>query len=216
LTPRSRIAVLISGEGTNLQALIDAARRGALNADIALVASNRLAARGLERASAAGIPARHVAASGLAPDVYDAALTAAVAAAQPDLVVLAGFMRILGPRFLERFAGRTINIHPSLLPKYPGLDTHVRVLAGGDSAHGATVHFVTAELDAGPPIIQYRLPVRPGDTAATLQARVHRGEHVILPRAAEWFTAGRLSLGPEGAMLDGALLSEPVIVEEAT
>jgi phosphoribosylglycinamide formyltransferase-1 len=132
------------------------------------------------------------------------------------LIVLAGFMKILGPQFLGEFAGRILNIHPSLLPKYRGLDTHARVLAAGDATHGATVHFVTAELDAGPRVLQYRLRVRPADTAETLQARVHRGEHVILPRAAAWFTERRLRLGREGAMLDGKLLREPVVVEEAS
>lgn len=209
-----RIAVLISGEGSNLQALIDAAGRDQLGADIALVVSNRAAARGLDRARAANVRALHVPTHGT-PHDYDDALTRAVAGAGPELVVLAGFMRILGPRFLERFAGRMINIHPSLLPKYPGVDTHARVLAAGDAEHGATVHFVTAELDAGPRIIRYRIRVRPGDTAETLKARVHVGEHIILPRAVKWFAAGRLRLGPKGAMLDGEHLNEPVVVEEA-
>ncbi len=213
---RPRIAVLISGEGTNLQALLDAAERSALSGEIALVVSNRAAARGLDRARRANVPARHVGAAQLTRDQYDAALTSAVGDAAPDLIVLAGFMRILGPRFLEQFAGRVLNIHPSLLPKYPGLDTHARVLAAGDREHGATVHFVTAELDAGPRIIQYRLPVRPGDTPEALEKRVHAGEHIILPRATEWFTTGRLSLDRAGAMLDGRRLVEPVIVEEAT
>ena len=211
-----RIAVLISGEGTNLQALLDAVRHGTLAADIVLVLSNRAAARGLDRARAANVPARHLAAAGMDRGGYDAALTHAAADAQPDLIVLAGFMKILGPQFLAEFAGRILNIHPSLLPKYRGLDTHARVLAAGDATHGATVHFVTAELDAGPRVLQYRLRVRPGDTAETLQARVHRGEHVILPRAAAWFTERRLRLGREGAMLDGKLLREPVVVEETS
>jgi phosphoribosylglycinamide formyltransferase-1 len=209
-----RIAVLISGEGTNLQALIDAVRRGELDAQIALVVSNRSAARGLERARAAGIPTlHHGAARGMARDAYDATLAAALEAHEAELLVLAGFMRIFGTPFVTRFAGRILNIHPSLLPRYPGLDTHRRVLEGGDRWHGATVHFVTPELDAGPRVIQYRLAVRPGDTVESLAARVHAGEHMILPRAVQWFVTGRLRLRDGEAMLDGQRLVEPVIVE---
>jgi phosphoribosylglycinamide formyltransferase-1 len=215
IATRPRIAVLISGEGTNLQALIDATRGGELGADIVLVLSNRSAARGLERARRAGIPAVHLAPSaGAERAVYDGSLTAAVASHAPDLVVLAGFMRILGLAFLERYQGRILNIHPSLLPKHPGLDTHARALAAGDAWHGATVHFVTADLDAGPRVLQYRLRVHPHDTPESLAMRVHRGEHVILPRAAAWFVEGRLRLAAGGAMLDDEPLHEPAIVEE--
>ena len=211
----SRIVVLISGEGSNLQALIDATRNGAINAEIALVVSNRSAARGLERAQRAGIQARHV---GSAPNGdragYDAALTDAIDRCAPSLVVLAGFMRILGPTFLQRFGDRILNIHPSLLPKYRGLDTHRRVLEAGDPRHGATVHFVTAELDSGPRVLQYRLAVGPLDTVESLQERVHAGEHIILPRAVAWFVDGRLRLTDGEVMLDGRRLREPVVVEE--
>ena len=149
--PATRVAVLISGEGTNLQALIDAAQAERLGARIVAVVSNRAGARGLERARAAGIEALHLpAARGQERADYDAALAALLAPHEPDLIVLAGFMRIFGPAFVELYAGRMLNIHPSLLPKYPGLDTHRRVLEAGDRWHGATVHFVTAELDAGP------------------------------------------------------------------
>ena len=127
---------------------------------------------------------------------------------------MAGFMRILSPPFIERFAGRMLNIHPSLLPKYPGLDTHRRVLEAQDPWHGATVHFVTAELDAGPAIVQYRLRVRAGDTTESLAQRVHIGEHLILPRAVSWFAAGRLRLAAGSVMLDGRALQEPVSVDE--
>jgi phosphoribosylglycinamide formyltransferase-1 len=214
-TSPSRIVVLISGEGSNLQALIDATRTGTVAGQIVLVVSNRGAARGLERARSAGIPAAHLPfVRGAERRAYDAALARLVGAEGPDLVVLAGFMRILGAEFLEPFAGRMLNLHPSLLPLYPGLDTHRRVLDSGDRVHGATVHFVTADLDAGPPVIQYRLRVRSGDTPESLAARVHAGEHIVLPRAVDWFTTGRLRLDGEAVMLDGKRLAAPVIVEE--
>jgi phosphoribosylglycinamide formyltransferase-1 len=210
-----RVAVLVSGEGTNLQALIDAAREQRLGATLVATLSNRSGARGLERARDAGIAAAHVAAiSGEPRADYDARLLAALAPHEPDLIVLAGFMRILGPAFIDAFAGRMLNIHPSLLPKYPGLDTHRRVVAAGDRWHGATVHFVTHELDAGPPIVQYRLRVQPNDTAESLAARVHVGEHMILPRAVTWFAAGRLRLAGRSVMLDGRALDGPVLVAE--
>jgi len=213
--PATRVAVLISGEGTNLQALIDAAQAEQLGARIVAVVSNRAGARGLERASGAGIEALYLpAARGQGRADYDAALAALLAPRRPDLIVLAGFMRIFAPAFVELYAGRMLNIHPSLLPKHPGLDTHRRVLEAGDSWHGATVHFVTAELDAGPAIIRYRLPVRPGDTAASLAQRVHVGEHIILPRAVSWFAAGRLRLEGGSVMLDGQALPAPVSIDE--
>jgi phosphoribosylglycinamide formyltransferase-1 len=213
--PATRVAVLISGEGSNLQALIDAAQAGQLGSRIVTVVSNRGAARGLERARAAGIEALHLpAARGQGRDEYDAALAALLASRAPELVVLAGFMRILGPTFVELYAGRMLNLHPSLLPKYPGLDTHRRVLAAGDTLHGATVHFVTTELDGGPTIIQYRLAVRAGDTTESLAQRVHIGEHIILPRAVSWFAAGRLRLSGGSVMLDGRALEAPVSVDE--
>jgi phosphoribosylglycinamide formyltransferase-1 len=190
--PAARVAVLISGEGSNLQALIDAARAENLGARIVAVVSNRGAARGLERARNAGIEALHLpAARGQERAAYDAALAALLAPLEPELIVLAGFMRVLGSEFVDFYAGRMLNIHPSLLPKYTGLDTHRRVLEAGDKWHGATVHFVTDELDAGPAIIQYRLAVGGGDTADSLAQRVHVGEHIILPRAVSWFSAGR-------------------------
>ncbi len=213
--PATRVAVLISGEGTNLQALIDAAHAEQLGARIVAVVSNRAGARGLERASAAGIEALYLpAARGQARADYDTALAALLAPRKPDLIVLAGFMRVFAPAFVELYAGRMLNIHPSLLPKHPGLDTHRRVLEAGDSWHGATVHFVTAELDAGPAIIRYRLPVRPSDTAASLAQRVHVGEHIILPRAVSWFAARRLRLEGGSVMLDGRALPAPVSIDE--
>lgn len=209
------VVVLISGEGTNLQALIDAARNGRLPARIAAAISDRRGARGLERARRAGIEAIHLGRRGFDDrEAYERALADAIAAFSPAAVVLAGFMRVLGPHVVRRFAGRMLNIHPSLLPRHRGLDTHRRVLEAGDREHGATVHFVTEELDAGPAVIQYRLPVRPGDTVETLVERVHRGEHLILPRAAGWLAAGRLRLDGDKVVLDGEPLAGPVVVEE--
>src|SRR5690349_4212071 len=211
----ARVAVLISGEGSNLQALIDAAEAGQLGASIVAVVSNRGGARGLERARAAGIEALHLGATrGQARADYDAALATLLAPREPDLVVLAGFMRILSPTFVALYAGRMLNLHPSLLPKYPGLDTHRRVLEAGDAWHGATVHFVTDELDGGPPVVQYRLPVLAGDTESSLAQRVHKGEHIILPRAVSWFAAGRLRLVGGSVMLDGRALPAPIFVNE--
>jgi len=209
-----RVAVLISGEGTNLQALIDARAAGKMAGEIALVVSNRAAARGLERARAAGIKAEYLPAQrGMERAVYDRELGDLLDRHAPDLVVLAGFMRILTPEFVARFAGRLLNLHPSLLPKYPGLDTHRLVLENGDPVHGATVHFVTAELDAGPAVIQYRIAVRAHEPIESLVARVHAGEHAILPRAVDWFMTGRLRLDGDVVMLDGKPLEQPVIVE---
>jgi phosphoribosylglycinamide formyltransferase 1 len=215
LSDTARVAVLVSGEGSNLQSLIDAARAETLGASIAVVVSNRAAARGLERARSAGIPAEHLSGKGVERSAYDSALAALLARHAPDIVVLAGFMRIFTPEFVARYAGRMLNIHPSLLPAYPGLDTHRRVLEAGERWHGATVHFVTAELDAGPPIVQYRLAVAATDTPDSLSARVHVGEHIILPQAVQWLAAGRLSLVGASVMLDGQRLSKPVIVEGA-
>jgi len=209
-----RVAVLISGEGSNLQALLDAASAGTLGAEIAVVVSNRAAARGLVRARDAGVAARHLGGKDISREAYDDALASLLAEYSPDLLVLAGFMRIFSASFIARFAGRILNIHPSLLPAYPGLDTHRRALDAGEHWHGATVHFVTVELDAGPAALQYRLRVRAGDTVESLTARVHVGEHLILPRAVEWFVGGRLRLENDSVMLDGRRLSQPVIMEE--
>ena len=166
-------------------------------------------------ARAAGIEALHLAPKrGQERVDYDAALAALLAPRGPDLVVLAGFMRILGPQLVELYQGRMLNLHPSLLPKYPGLDTHRRVLEAGDQWHGATVHFVTDELDGGPAVVQYRLPVLADDTETSLAQRVHKGEHIILPRAVSWFAAGRLRLAGGSVMLDGRALEAPVSVDE--
>lgn len=204
-------AVLISGSGTNLQAFIDAVAAGELDLELVLVLSNRADAYGLERAAAAGIPTSVVAHRDY-PDrpAFDDALDAELERHRAELVLLAGFMRILTPGFVRRYAGRLLNIHPSLLPRYPGLDTHARVLAAGDAWHGSTVHFVTGELDGGPRIIQGRVPVGPGDDPDTLAARVLAVEHRIYPRAAALCAAGRLTLEDGCCRLDGAPLDEPL------
>lgn len=180
-----RIVVLISGHGSNLQALIDAERRNELGGGhIVAVISNRAEAFGLERARKAGIPTEVLSHKDFPERAdFDAALMARIDAHRPDLVVLAGFMRILTSAFVHHYAGRLINIHPSLLPKYPGMNTHARAIEAGEAEHGATVHFVTEGVDEGPIILQGRVPILPDDTPETLQQRVHAIEHQIYPKA---------------------------------
>ena len=197
------VVVLISGSGSNLQALIDSVAHDGNPARIAAVICNRAGAHGLERAKQAGIATSlldHKQFDGR--EAFDAALIQAIDAHQPDLVVLAGFMRILTPGFVQHYAGRLLNIHPSLLPKHKGLHTHQRALEAGDSEHGCSVHFVTEELDGGPLVVQAVLPVMSDDTAESLASRVHQQEHLIYPLAVRWFAEGRLRLGAQGAMLD--------------
>ena len=183
------VVVLISGRGSNMQALVEA------GLPVSAVISNRAQAEGLRIAAARGIATRVVEHGGHATrEAFDAALAAAIEGFTPRLVALAGFMRILTPRFVERFAGRLLNIHPSLLPAFPGLHTHERALAAGVKVHGCTVHFVTAELDHGPIVIQAAVPVRADDDAVTLAARVLKQEHVIYPKAVRWFLDGRVAL----------------------
>ncbi len=181
---RARVAVLISGRGSNMAALIEAARCPQLPAEIACVLSDRAGAPGLAAACAAGVPADVVSPRDHAGrEAYDAALAARLSAQGCDLVALAGFMRVLGPAFLDRFAGRTLNIHPSLLPAFPGLDTHARALAAGVRIHGCTAHFVDAGLDTGPIVAQAAVPVLTGDDPAALAARVLAAEHRLYPLA---------------------------------
>lgn len=181
------IVVLISGRGSNMEALLEA------RLPVAAVVSNRADAKGLETAAARGIPTRVVEHCRFATrEAFDAALAGEIDRFAPRLVALAGFMRVLTPGFVARYRERLLNIHPSLLPAFPGLNTHERALAAGVKLHGCTVHFVTAELDHGPIVIQAAVPVRPRDSAAALAARVLRQEHVIYPRAARWFLDGRL------------------------
>jgi phosphoribosylglycinamide formyltransferase-1 len=206
-----RAAVLISGSGTNLQAFINQTRTGELDLDLSVVLSNKSAAAGLDRARKAGIAVECIEHQSYpVREDFDAALVATLKRYQPDLIILAGFMRILTSVFIDSFAGKIFNIHPSLLPKYPGLDTHQRALDAGDKWHGSTVHFVTEELDGGPPIIQGRVPVEPDDTAATLAGRVLKVEHRIYPRAAALFAAGRLKYRDGHAWLDGKRLDQPL------
>ncbi len=207
------IVVLISGAGTNLLAIHAASTRG-LRVRIDAVLSDRPTAPGLERARALGLRAEAVPPKDY-PDrvAHDAALAARIDAFRPGLVVLAGYMRILSSEFVRRYAGRLINIHPSLLPLYPGLHTHRRALEAGDTAHGATVHFVTEELDGGPRIARAVVPVRPGDTEAELSARVQAREHTLYPTVLGWFAAGRLACRDGRAVLDGEPLHDPVTLE---
>jgi phosphoribosylglycinamide formyltransferase-1 len=204
-------AVLVSGSGTNLQSLIDKVATGELDIDLCVVLSNEPGAMGLERARKANIPVECIEHRNY-PDRerFDAALVDTLERYSPQLIILAGFMRILTPVFIEHFAGRIFNIHPSLLPKYPGLDTHQRAIDAGDDWHGSTVHFATEELDGGPRVIQGRVPVYPDDDAATLAARVLAVEHQIYPQAAALFSAGRLEYRDGTAWLDGERLDEPI------
>ena len=199
------IVILISGRGSNMASLIDAVADGSLPVRVAAVLANRPAAPGLEFAAARGIPTRvvdHTQYPGR--DAFDAALAEAIDAWAPDLVVLAGFMRILSDGFVARYAGRLINIHPSLLPAFPGLHTHQRALDEGVRIHGCTVHFVTPALDHGPIVVQAAVPVLDGDDATSLAVRVLAQEHRIYPLAVRWFAEGRLRLVDGRVALDAA------------
>ncbi|PKO73861.1 MAG: phosphoribosylglycinamide formyltransferase [Betaproteobacteria bacterium HGW-Betaproteobacteria-17] len=206
-----RVVVLLSGRGSNFQAIVDAA----LPIEIVAVISNRPQAAGLDYARAHGlatIALDHT----TQPDreAFDALLADEVERHRPDLVVLAGYMRILSAAFIARFEGRLLNIHPSLLPMFPGLNTHERALAEGVKVHGCTVHFVTADLDHGPIAIQAAVPVRADDTPATLAARVLQQEHRIYPQAIRWFAAGRLEIDQGRVNLKGDLTSQSVLSTE--
>ncbi|MBB5390761.1 MULTISPECIES: phosphoribosylglycinamide formyltransferase [unclassified Herbaspirillum] len=192
------IVILISGRGSNMEAIVRAAQAEKWPARISAVISNRADASGLEFAAAHGIPTEVIPSRDYATrDQFDAALRASIDAYAPDLVVLAGFMRILTAPFVDHYRGRMLNIHPSLLPSFPGLATHRQALAAGVKLHGATVHFVTPDLDHGPIVAQACVPVLEGDSEEALAERVLEQEHVIYPRAVNWFVQGRLVL--EGA-----------------
>ena len=202
------VVVLLSGTGSNLQALIDSNDIKDSPAKIRAVISNRADAYGLQRAKDAGIDTRvldHKAFEGR--EAFDAALIEVIDTFKPQLVVLAGFMRILSADFVRHYQGRLLNIHPSLLPKYKGLHTHQRALEAGDGEHGCSVHFVTEELDGGPLVVQAVIPVESDDSPHSLAQRVHAQEHRIYPLAVRWFAEGRLSLDEQGALLDGQLLA---------
>ncbi|MBS6209384.1 MAG: phosphoribosylglycinamide formyltransferase [Proteus hauseri] len=201
------IVVLISGNGSNLQAIIDACRTNKITGNVVAVLSNKADAYGLERAKLADIPAYFVDPA-LYHDRadYDNALIEQIDAYKPDIVVLAGFMRILSPGFVTHYQHKLLNIHPSLLPKYPGLHTHRQVLANKDSFHGVTVHFVTEELDGGPKIIQACIPVLPDDTEQSLQTRIQAEEYRIYPLAIRWLAEERLKMKNNQAFLDDIAL----------
>lgn len=206
-------AILISGSGTNLQSLIDSAARTGIA--ISTVISDRADAHGLERARRAGLPAQLVDPEQFAArEDFDAELARQVTASGAGLVILAGFMRILSPAFVHTFNGRTLNIHPSLLPLYRGLHTHRRVLEAGDAAHGCSIHFVTDELDGGPLVAQARISVHADDDENSLSARVQEREHKLYPLVVSWFAAGRLQMSDGIAWLDGERLHRPVVYAE--
>jgi phosphoribosylglycinamide formyltransferase-1 len=209
-------AILISGRGSNMVAIAQAAAAGSIPARIVAVLSDRPEAAGLGRARELGLVAEALPARGYASrEAYDAALADRLRQFSPAVIVLAGFMRILSAGFVGEFSGRLLNIHPSLLPRYPGLHTHRRVLAAGDAVHGCTVHFVTEELDGGPAILQARVPVLPGDDEASLSARVQRWEHMLYPEAVGLLASGRLALRAGQAWLDDAPLPGPLQRGEA-
>ena len=186
-----KIVVLLSGEGSNLQAIIDEIDAGNIKAEICAVISNRPEANGLKRAEKAGISNVTLEHTHFADrEAFDQSLAQIIDSYEPDLIVLAGFMRILSDGFVEKFQGKLINIHPSLLPKYKGLHTHKRALENGDKEHGATVHFVVPELDAGLIIVQGIVPVKLNDTEEILAQRVHKIEHIIYPQAIKWIVEG--------------------------
>lgn len=208
-TTKAKLCVLISGNGSNLQAMIDAVDAGRLDAEIVGVISNRPNAYGLTRAENAGIKTLSLDHTEYADRAaYDVALQQAIESLQADAIVLAGFMRILTPEFVNAFSGKLLNIHPSLLPKYKGLNTHQRAIDNGDKEHGVSVHFVTPELDGGPVIIQSRVPVFEDDTADDLAERVQEQERRIYPLVLSWFSAGRLKMLNNKAILDEQELPE--------
>ena len=214
--PPLPIVILISGRGSNLQSIIDAVAEDKLPVEIRAVISNRPAAEGLKRASQAGIPTDVVDHSQF-PDreAFDQALLTCIERFQPKLVVLAGFMRILTAGFVNHYQGRMLNIHPSLLPEFPGINTHRRALDSGCKQHGASIHFVTEAVDGGPVVLQAQVPVQEQDTVATLAARVLEQEHRLYPLAIRWFAEQRLQLDSSGqATLDGETLTGPVIVTQ--
>ena len=207
--PLSKIVILISGSGSNLQSFIDACSAGIVDGKIMAVISNRPGVKGLDRASTADVPnivIDHRAFQ--SREEFDQHLAEVITSFTPDLVVLAGFMRILTDGFVNQFIGKLINIHPSLLPSYPGLNTHQRAIDAGDSTAGATVHFVTSELDGGPAILQAAVPILPKDTAVDLAARVLIVEHEIYPVVAQWYCQGRVVMDQGKVFHDGIAVGE--------
>ncbi len=208
------VAVVISGRGSNMEAIARASLSGAGRYRVVRVIADRDSAGGLARAAALAIPVSVVPVKQFSDRAsFDAALAAEIEGSGARLVALAGFMRILSAEFVRHFEGRLLNIHPSLLPKYKGLDTHARALAAGDSHHGASVHYVTDELDGGPVIMQGRLRIRPGDSADAVSARVHTLEHIIYPHVCSLIAAGRIECRGGSVFFDGAPLAAPLIEE---
>jgi phosphoribosylglycinamide formyltransferase-1 len=206
-----KIVILISGRGSNMETIV----RAGLPAEIAAVISNRADAAGLRTSTQAGIPSRTVDEREFpSREAFEDALAIAIDEHSPHLIALAGFMRVLGAGFVRRYSGRMLNIHPSLLPAFPGLHTHRRALQEGVKLHGCTVHFVTPQVDHGPIIIQAAVPVRAGDTETTLAARVLQQEHRIYPRAIRWFVEGRLVVENGLVRVDGAESDQAVLVGE--
>jgi phosphoribosylglycinamide formyltransferase-1 len=211
-----RLAILISGGGSNMVAIARACASGQIPAQVAVVVSDQITAGGIERARQLDLPVEVVDRGAFRRNgkldriAFETALEQAIREHQADMVILAGFMFVLSAGFVARYAGRMLNIHPSLLPRYTGLDTHARALAAGDSEHGASVHFVTAELDGGPLIVQAAVPVQPDDDIARLSARVHAREHIIYPMAIQWLSSGRLQWNGGQPTLDGQALLAPV------
>ncbi|WP_462169646.1 phosphoribosylglycinamide formyltransferase [Pseudoalteromonas xiamenensis] len=202
-----RIVVLISGSGSNLQAIIDGCKSGQINGSIAAVISNKADAYGLTRAKLADIHTEVLDHKAYASrDAYDNALADVINQFSPDLVVLAGFMRILTPDLVQKFKGKMLNIHPSLLPKYQGLNTHQRAIDANDAEHGVSVHFVTEELDGGPVIVQAKVAIESNETAQSLAEKVHVQEHVIYPLVVQWFSEHRLTMEAEHAVLDNQVV----------
>jgi phosphoribosylglycinamide formyltransferase 1 len=206
-----QLAILISGRGSNMAAIARACLAGDLNARVQVVISDRPGVAGLDTARSLGIEALTVPWQEGPKEVFEDKLIGTLDAYHPDLIVLAGFMRVLSPQFTGRYPGRMLNIHPSLLPKYKGLHTHRRALEARDAEHGASVHFVTAELDGGPVVLQSRVPVRPEDTEADLTARVQATEHIIYPRVIGMLAEGRLVWDQGRVRLDGRLLDAPLV-----
>jgi len=208
------LAILISGRGSNMVAIAQACAQGRIDARVNHVICDQADAAGIARAHELGLATSVIARAQFADAAaFEAALLRALAAQAHELVVLAGFMRILSPQFVARYAGRMLNIHPSLLPRYRGLNTHRRVLAAGDAHHGASVHFVTAELDSGPAVLQSRVPVLAGDTEESLAERVQASEHVIYPKVIGWSAQERLVFKDGRAWFDGEPLDEPMVEE---
>ena len=203
------VVVLVSGSGSNLQAIIDQIGSGGLPVRISLVISNNADAYGLERAKLANIDAVCIDHRAFASRLeFDQALIAKIDLVEPDLLILAGFMRILTAEFVAHYHNRLINIHPSLLPKYPGTDTHQRAIDANDEWHGASIHFVVPEVDAGPIIVQGRFAIKANDTPQSLQQRIHLIEHRLYPLAVKWYAQGRLTIVAGKVLLDGETASD--------